>query len=70
VHREEVFLEVRQANQSAASPKPHAVEALAAGLRNETAGKAKPHDQRDDDAPQDSGDTNPRGPKAQHPDSA
>lgn len=33
VHREEVFLEVQQANQSAASPEPDAVEALAARLR-------------------------------------
>ena len=34
VHREEVFIEVQQANRSAASPSPQAVEALAAGLRD------------------------------------
>ncbi len=70
VHREEVFVEVRQANQSAASPKPHAVEALAAGLRNEKAGRGKPRDERDDDVPHGSGDAKPRDPKAQPSDSA
>jgi carbon storage regulator len=39
VHREEVFLEVQQANRSAASPEPDAVEALAATLREKPAGK-------------------------------
>ncbi|MGH3630566.1 MAG: carbon storage regulator CsrA, partial [Sciscionella sp.] len=33
VHREEVFIEVQQANRSAASPSAHDVEALAADLR-------------------------------------
>jgi carbon storage regulator len=35
VHREEVFIEVQQANRSAASPSKKDVEALAAGLREE-----------------------------------
>jgi carbon storage regulator len=35
VHREEVFIEVQQANRSAASPSQKDVEALAAGLRDE-----------------------------------
>ena len=34
VHREEVFREVQQANRSAASPAPGAVEVLAATLRD------------------------------------
>jgi carbon storage regulator len=33
VHREEVWIEVQQANQSAASPSAKDVESLAAGLR-------------------------------------
>ena len=37
VHREEVFREVQQANRSAASPEPDAVEALAAKLREQAA---------------------------------
>ena len=41
VHREEVFIEVQQANRSAASPSAKDVEALAAGLRDE---KSKPDD--------------------------
>lgn len=41
VHREEVFIEVQQANRSAASPSAKDVEALAAGLRDE---KNKPDD--------------------------
>lgn len=41
VHREEVFIEVQQANRSAASPSAKDVEALAAGLRDE---KKKPDD--------------------------
>ena len=36
VHREEVFVEVQQANRSAASPSAQNVEALAAGLREDT----------------------------------
>jgi carbon storage regulator len=36
VHREEVFVEVQQANRSAASPSAENVEALAAGLRKTT----------------------------------
>jgi carbon storage regulator len=43
VHREEVWIEVQQANQSAASPSARDVESLAAGLR-ETPGKALPDD--------------------------
>ncbi|HET9188892.1 MAG TPA: carbon storage regulator CsrA [Acidothermaceae bacterium] len=43
VHREEVFIEVQQANRSAASPSAKDVEALAAGLRDE---KDKPDDAR------------------------
>ena len=40
VHREEVFVEVQQANQQAASPSTHDVAALAADLRDsERSGK-------------------------------
>lgn len=42
VHREEVFREVQQANRSAASPEPDAVEALAATLRRKAAGEPPP----------------------------
>lgn len=42
VHREEVFVEVQQANRSAASPSAENVEALAAGLRG---GDPKPDDE-------------------------
>jgi carbon storage regulator len=45
VHREEVFIEVQQANRSAASPSAKDVEALAAGLRD------NPREQPDGDAP-------------------
>ena len=34
VHREEVFLEVQQANRSAASPADAVIDTLAAGLRD------------------------------------
>ena len=37
VHREEVFIEVQQANRSAASPSAQDVEALAADLRDDSA---------------------------------
>jgi carbon storage regulator len=47
VHREEVFIEVQQANRSAASPSAQAVEALAAGLRDDTT----PSGQRTDNQP-------------------
>ncbi len=36
VHREEVFVEVQEANRSAASPAQEDVEVLAAGLRDGT----------------------------------
>jgi carbon storage regulator len=46
VHREEVFVEVQQANRSAASPDARDVQALAAGLRDEpAASQAKPSQQ-------------------------
>ena len=41
VHREEVFVEVQQANRSAASPAPQDVEALAAGMRDDPKNKSK-----------------------------
>jgi len=44
VHREEVFIEVQQANRSAASPSQKDVEALAAGLRDEK--NKKPNEAR------------------------
>ena len=42
VHREEVWIEVQQANKSAASPSAKDVESLAAGLRDTAA--APPRD--------------------------
>jgi carbon storage regulator len=56
VHREEVFIEVQQANRSAASPSAQAVEALAAGLRD---GCGDPQAQAADPKPDSEG-----GPKA------
>jgi carbon storage regulator len=44
VHREEVFVEVQQANRSAASPAPQDVEALAAGMRDDPKRKKNPDD--------------------------
>jgi carbon storage regulator len=44
VHREEVFIEVQQANRSAASPSQKDVEALAADLRDKK--NKKPDDAR------------------------
>ena len=44
VHREEVFVEVQQANRSAASPAPQDVEALAAGMRDDPKRKKSPDD--------------------------
>ena len=44
VHREEVFVEVQQANRSAASPAPQDVEALAAGMRDDPKHKKNPDD--------------------------
>lgn len=39
VHREEVFLEVQQANRSAASPTDAVIDTLAAGLREHPGAK-------------------------------
>lgn len=44
VHREEVFLELEQANKSAASPPAGAVEALGALLPTEPTGQASAKD--------------------------
>jgi carbon storage regulator len=42
VHREEVFLELQEANRLAASPSPADVDTLAAGVRGTAGAKSDP----------------------------